>query len=202
MKFILNNHNTSTNMIRLSVYRASGLSIIPVLLVLLSLLAGCRRGESENAYLDLTTIEIEDPVRHYYPILQGQKQNIVVKITNTGDEPLKIYKVLPSCGCTIAKFTSRAIAPGNEAFIEMEYNSIKNIGMVDIYTTILANTKQHSHTFYFDINVVPDALYTKDYEELYHIEQEEEKGGVLELVEGKNNQRGYLVDSTEVRKYM
>lgn len=166
---------------------------------LLSLLS-CN-GDGENKFLDLTTMEIEDPVRHYYPILQGLEQNIVIKITNTGDNPLKLFKVLPSCGCTIAEFTTHAIAPGNEGFIELKYNSTKNIGKVGVYTTIIANTKQRSHTTYFDINVVPDALYTKDYEELYHIE-EEKKGGLQEMVEGETNQRGYLVDSTEVRKYM
>lgn len=164
------------------------------------MLSGCS-GESENRFLAKTTMEIEHPVRHYYPILQGLKQNVIVKVKNTGTEPLKIYKVLPSCGCTIAKFTDRAIAPGNDAFIEMEYDSNKNIGYVGIYTTIIANTKQHQHTMFFDINVVPESLHTKDYEELYHIEQEK-KGGLQELVEGETNERGYLVDSTGVRKYM
>ena len=163
------------------------------------LLQGCKN-DRENAFLELTTMEIEDPVRHYYPIIQGLEQNIVVKITNTGENPLKLYKVLPSCGCTIATFTTHAIAPGNDGFVELKYDSTKNIGEVGIYTTVLANTKQHSHTIYFDIHVVPDALYTKDYEELYHIEQEK-RGGLQELVEGKTNERGYIVDSTGVQKY-
>jgi hypothetical protein len=163
--------------------------------------SGCKRSDKENQFLARTTMEIEDPVRHYYPILQGLKQNIIVKVTNTGKEPLKIHKVLPSCGCTIAKFSTSAIAPGNEAFIEMEYDSNKNIGYVGIYTTIIANTEKHHHTMFFDLNVVPESLHTKDYEELYHIEQEK-KGGLQELVEGKTNERGYLVDSTEVRKFM
>ncbi|QYJ68011.1 DUF1573 domain-containing protein [Flavobacterium litorale] len=160
---------------------------------------GCK-SDRENAFLDLTTMEIEDPVRHYYPIVRGLEQNIVVKVTNTGKNPLKIYKVLPSCGCTIAKFSTKAVAPGNDAFIQLKYDSTKNVGKVGVYTTILANTKEHSHTMYFDINVVPDALYTKDYEELYHIKLEEE-GLTQELVEGKTNQRGYIIDSTNVQKY-
>lgn len=172
-----------------------------LLLMVAAHVATSCKGSDENDTLELTTIEIEDPIRHYYPILQGQKQNITMKITNTGDAPLKIFKVLPSCGCTVAKATTSAIAPGNYALLEMEYNSIKNIGKVGIYTTLVCNTKKHYHTVYFDLNVVPDALYTKDYEELYHIEQEEQKSGALELVEGETNERGYIVDSTEVRKF-
>lgn len=158
------------------------------------------KSDRENAFLELTTMEIEDSIRHYYPILQGLEQNIVVKITNTGENPLKIYKVLPSCGCTLAEFGTRAIAPGNNAFIQLKYDSTKNIGDVGIYTTILANTKHRSHTMYFDINVVPNSLHTKDYEELYH-QKKEDEGWTQELVEGKTNQRGYLVDTTGVRKY-
>lgn len=176
------------------------ITIIAVVLTIATL-AGCKDSERENQFLGKTTMEIEDPVRHYYPILQGLKQNIVIKVTNTGEEPLKIHKVLPSCGCTIAKFSSSAIAPGNDGFIELEYDSTKNIGYVGIYTTIIANTDKHHHTMFFDLNVVPESLHTKDYEELYHIEQEK-KGGLQELVEGETNERGYLVDSTEVRKFM
>lgn len=173
---------------------------ILILLVVMLILSGCGHSDGENPFFEKTTIDIEDPVRHYYPILQGQKQNITVKIKNTGEHPLKIFKVLPSCGCLLVKFTDNAIAPGNEGLLEMEYNSTKNIGKVALHTTFVANTKDHYHTVYFDLNVVPDALYTKDYEELYHIEQEK-KGGLQELVEGKTNERGYLVDSTEVRKF-
>lgn len=165
----------------------------------LVLLSGCN-SDRENAFLELTTLEIEDPVRHYYPIVRGLELNIVVKVTNTGNHALKIYNVLPSCGCTLAEYRKRAIAPGDSGFIQLKYDSTKNVGKVGVYTTIVANTKQHSHTVYFDLNVVPDALYTKDYEELYQIKKDEE-GLVQELIEGKTNQRGYIVDSTEVQKY-
>jgi len=194
MRYILNN----------SRMKKASITIRQALLFALlgiTMAMGCKRGDGENAYMAKTTIEIEDPVRHYYPVLQGQKQNITVKVTNTGTEALKIYKVLPSCGCTIATYPKNAIAPGSFGLIEMEYNSIKNIGKVAVYSTLIANTEKHHHTIYFDLNVVPDALYTKDYEELYHIEQQE-KGGLQELVEGEANERGYITDSIEVHKYM
>lgn len=172
------------------------------LAVLSIMFAGCKdEGDTEeNAYLALTTMKIEHPVRHYYPIVQGVKKNISIKVTNTGKDALKLYKVLPSCGCTIATFPESAIAPGEDGFIELEYNSNKNIGYVGIYVTITANTKKHDHTVFFDLNVVPDALYTKDYEELYHIEQEKENSA-KELTEGETNARTYTVDSIEVRKF-
>lgn len=165
----------------------------------LFILAGCKKsGSEENAYLELTTLTIEDPVRHYYPIAQGVKQKISIKVSNTGKEPLKIFKVLPSCGCTIATFPESAIAAGEDAFIDLEYDSTKNIGHAGIYTTIVANTKEHYHDIFFDINVVPDALYTKDYEELYHIERQKNSG---KAEKRGNNQRPYEVDPVKVATF-
>lgn len=168
---------------------------ISFFVLILLIMVGCKRE------LEITTLEIEDPVRTYYPILQGEKQNIVVKIQNTGEHPLKIENVLPSCGCTIATFPKSAIRPGEFGLLQLEYNSNKNIGDVRIYTTIVANTKERYHTFMFKINVVPNALYTPDYEELYSLEKKSEKGVIQEMVEGKTNQKGYIIDSTEVRRF-
>lgn len=159
-------------------------------------LAGCTSSENK-----LTTIKIEDPVRKYFPIVQGQKQNILVKIFNTGDNPLRIYDVYPSCGCTIAKNPDKLIPVGGFGIIEMEYNSNKNIGYAGIYTTIKTNTKEGTQSFFFEINVVPDPLYTKDYEELYNADKDNNNSLVKEMVDGKTNQQGYTVDSSKMRKF-
>jgi hypothetical protein len=199
MRYFLNNTVLLMTQPLFKYYRHIALT---ALLLVFYTITGCKKEASEeNAFLALTTMKIEDPVRHYYPVAQGVKQNISVKITNTGKQPLKLYKVLPSCGCTIAKFPNHAIAPGEEAFIDLEYNSTKNIGYVGVYTTITANTKKHYHTAFFDINVVPDALYTKDYEELYQAEKDKE-GGVKDMVDGEAGQKGYEADSTEVHEYI
>ncbi len=159
-------------------------------------LSACKSDNPKN----LTTLKIEDPYRKYFPIVQGQKLKITIKVQNTGEEPLLITHVLPSCGCTTAKFP-KVIGAKDYGIIQMEYNSIKNIGQVGFHTTILANTKEKSHTFFFETNVVPDALYTKDYEELYEAQKENIKGSVEEMVDGAANQKGYIVDSTEKRKF-
>ncbi|RWW91763.1 DUF1573 domain-containing protein [Flavobacterium cerinum] len=144
------------------------IAFLPVLLLII-LLSGCQNDTNPNG---LTTITIEDPIRHYSPVIQGQEQDIVVKVFNTGDNLLKISKVYPSCGCTIAKFPESAIAPGKFGLIELKYNSNKNIGYVGVYTTIVTNSKKRSETVFFDLNVVPDADYTKDYEELHSLKNE------------------------------
>ncbi|MDQ8005132.1 MAG: DUF1573 domain-containing protein [Pedobacter sp.] len=160
-------------------------------------LSGCSADTKQN----LTTVKIEDPERKYFPILQGQRQNINVKVFNTGDHPLKIYEVYPSCGCTVAKYPTKLIPVGEYGTIEMEYNSNKNLGYVGIYTTIKTNTKEGSQTFFFEINVVPDPHYTKDYEELYNADKEANKNLVKELVDGAANQQGYITDPKQMRKF-
>jgi len=163
----------------------------------LSLLSACANDKDEN----ITTVKIEDPERKYFPILQGQRQNINVKVFNTGKHPLKISAVYPSCGCTVAKYPTKLIPVDGYGTIEMEYNSNKNLGYVGIYTTIKTNTKEGSQTFFFEINVVPDPHYTKDYEELYNADKENNKSLVKELVDGAANQQGYITDPQQMRKF-
>ena len=60
-----------------------------VLLFLMAvvLLAGCTQKVS------FTEVMISDPVRHYYPILQGQQLRIVARVTNIGNVPLVIRDI-------------------------------------------------------------------------------------------------------------
>lgn len=167
--------------------------------VLLSLLVGISSGCKSDHSDKLTTMKIEDPYRTYHPVVQGQILKINIKVQNTGDDQLRITNVLPSCGCTTAKFP-RVIGAGDFGMIEMEYNSIKNIGQVGFHTTIIANTKEKSHTFFFETNVVPDAQYTPDYEELYEAQKQSENGSIKEMVDGSNNQKAYIVDSSAMLK--
>jgi len=71
----------------------------------------------------------------------------------------------------------------------LKYNSTKNIGYVKQYVTIYGNlTGVDNIEIVFDVHVVPNSLYTKDYEELYL-----EKGGWFNnFVDGSN--KGYYMD--------
>lgn len=166
-----------------------------IIIIVLILISNCKRDDAENKFLRKTTLQVIDSIRHYYPILRGSKLNMVVRIENTGDYPLKLYNVLPSCGCTLVKFSKRAIPVGSFGLIQMEYESSKNIGYVGIYTTIIANTEKPSHTIFFDLNVVSNPLYTKDFEEIYTAKQKKEKSSMKKMADGDTNQRGYLTDT-------
>lgn len=144
-----------------------------------------------------TTIEIEDNNRHYYPILAGQQKDIAFKIKNTGKNPLVVTDIITSCGCLNteqglgATFT---VPPNKERILTLSYNSAKNIGYVKHYITLYGNFEDMPfQELVFDINVVPNAMYTKDYEELY-TDKINEEGGFKRFVDGDESNKGYYMD--------
>lgn len=141
-----------------------------------------------------TTIEIMDNYRHYYPILTGQELQIMFEIKNTGEHALILTDVIPSCGCiTLKKSSVRSIPSGKSGRLMMTYDSSKNIGYVQHYVTLYGNfATSESKEIVFDVNVVPDALYTKDYEELYQTKKDKDLK-IKDLTDGKEHQKGYYL---------
>lgn len=136
---------------------------------------------------------IEDSVRQYLPIIQGDKQDISIKVKNTGDQTLTIEDVLPSCNCTNVKMLNNTIPPGKYGYIQMTFDSNKNIGYAGVYTTIQANTTQKYHTLFFEINIVPDANNIKDYEEIYRENLLSNKFHLREAYKGSEFGKNYIV---------
>lgn len=142
-----------------------------------------------------TTIQITDNNRHYYPILMGQELNIVFPIKNTGKNPFILEDIITSCGCiTLEKSSIGTIPPGKEAKLVLTYNSAKNIGEVQHYITLYGNfaTTQKMELM-FDVHVVPQSLYTKDYEEMFQ-EEKDLAGNIEDLTDGNENNKGYYLD--------
>lgn len=142
-----------------------------------------------------TTIEVIDNHRHYYPVLAGQRLDVVFPIKNTGKNPLVISDIITSCGCLVAKKSSiDAIPEGDERMLILEYNSAKNIGLVEHYITLYGNFENsETYEITFDVHVVPSSHYTKDYEELYQ-EEKDKRGNIESMVDGDENNKVYYMD--------
>ncbi|TYP87828.1 uncharacterized protein DUF1573 [Sphingobacterium allocomposti] len=143
-----------------------------------------------------TTLAIEDNGRHYYPLLAGQQKDLSFNLKNTGKNPLLITDIITSCGCLKADGDGVrfSIPPGKERMLTLSYNSAKNVGYVKHYVMLYGNFEGKAYEeITFDINVVPNAMYTKDYEELY-AEEVDSRAGVEQLVEGEENNKGYYMD--------
>ena len=67
-------------------------------------------------------------------ILGGLEQNLgeinspdvlsyTFEVKNTGTAPLLLKRVKPTCGCTVANWTKKEIAPGEKGTIEIQFDS-------------------------------------------------------------------------------
>lgn len=142
-----------------------------------------------------TTIHVVDNDRHYYPILRGQEKEILFRIENRGKNPFVLYDIFTSCGCLkVSKKSSiRSIPAGEEGFLILEYTAISNIGYADYYVTLYGNFDSiEKKEVKFDINIVPEAQYTKDYEEVF--KEIQDKNSIKQSVDGKESERGYYMD--------
>src|SRR6478736_6269150 len=73
-----------------------------------------------------TTIQWLDTAIDFGSKKMGEVVNITFRCKNTGDKPLYLYDVHPSCGCTLADYTKEPIAPGKEGKIEAQFDTKKS----------------------------------------------------------------------------
>ena len=105
------------------------------LLVVSSFVAiSCNNAETSSADIEnvrkdsskFTTIEWLDTAVDFGSKKMGEVVNITFRCKNTGDKPLYLYDVHPSCGCTLADYTKEPIAPGKEGKIEAQFDTKKS----------------------------------------------------------------------------
>jgi hypothetical protein len=82
---------------------------------------------TETAF-DFGKIKQNTPVTHEF------------RFVNKGAEPLFITSVQASCGCTVAKYSKDAIAPGAEGFVTATYNAASK-GVFNKSVTVNANNQ-------------------------------------------------------------
>jgi len=141
-------------------------------IIILFLLISCGRFQDVKT-MKKTTIQFEDPHRKYNPIIQGATLNMSYKLTNTGKKPLVISEVQTSCNCVVSKRTTKVIRPGDYGYINLKFDSKKNVGFVKQHITLIANIDSTlQKTISFETNVIPDSHYRKDYEEMYFNDRE------------------------------
>src|SRR5450432_3517604 len=94
-----------------------------------------------NAVMDSTTIQWLDSTRDFGKIEEGQKLDVSFRFKNTGDKPLVIDRVQPSCGCTVADQSKDPVAPGAEGQIKAVFNSEGHLGTNHKTLFVYSNTR-------------------------------------------------------------
>jgi Protein of unknown function (DUF1573) len=103
---------------------------------------------------DLTTVQWIDSSRDMGQITEGQKLEVSFRFKNTGNHPLIIKSVQPSCGCTVPDVPKEPIAPGEEGVIKAVFNSEGKAGKNNKTLTVNANTEDNQpHTLAFSVDV-------------------------------------------------
>ena len=96
--------------------------------------------ENADPNAPITAIEFKDLKYDFGTVEAGEKVNYTFEFTNTGNEPLVLSNVKPSCGCTTPSWTREPIAPGERGNIEVEFDSKGKNGKQTKTVTVTANT--------------------------------------------------------------
>ena len=67
------------------------------------------------------------------------------KISNTGDAPLVLTRVIASCGCTTPEWTKEPIAPGKSGDIKITYDPADRPGPFAKTISVYSNGKTGSY---------------------------------------------------------
>jgi hypothetical protein len=138
------------------------LSVIPGTV----LLTGCKNNDKAGAAPGMavtdssqfTSIQWLDSSKDFGKITEGQKLEVAFRFKNTGNKPLVIQRVQPSCGCTVAEQSKEPIAPGAEGQIRATFNSEGRTGVNHKTISVYANTtgtQNHSLQFVVEVEKKP-----------------------------------------------
>lgn len=166
----------------------------PGCIVALMLSAFC--AVSCHMKLEPATVLIVDPVRHYYPVIQGDMMEIRFVIENTSSNPLFIDEIQTTCGCIVPRAELPIVVlPHKVGNVDLTYNTIKNTGYVKHQVYCYGNFKDSTYIeLEFDTNVVPQADYIRDYEQLWHEQNIRNKNKEKDNIDALSEQKGYYTD--------
>lgn len=89
----------------------------------------------------LPAIRFEKTEHDFGAIIEGEIVEHTFNFTNTGGSDLVLTKVSASCGCTIPKYDTSPVAPGEQGKIVVSFNSENRKGNQSKTIKVLANTQ-------------------------------------------------------------
>ena len=108
--------------------------------------------KDSSQYTTLTWLD--STARDFGTISEGQKLEVAYRFRNSGDKPLIVARVQPSCGCTVAEQPDEPILPGKEGVIKATFNSEGRIGINHKKIYVIANTRgMQSNEVEFSVQV-------------------------------------------------
>jgi hypothetical protein len=122
-------------------------TLLTILSVIVVLVSGCSNSSQKSK--DNTAVQNQDTgkavlvFREYEhtfgKVTEGEKVGYVFKFENKGTADLVIQAAITSCGCTVPKYDSRPIHPGEEGKLEVVFDTSGRNGMQTKTITIRSN---------------------------------------------------------------
>lgn len=127
--------------------------------VLLLAFAGCNRGNNgtDNIGVDIIhipatasgtdesgampVISFDNNMHDFGRITEGESIAYSFHFRNTGKSDLVISNCSASCGCTVADYPKKRIAPGEEGYVTVSFNSRGKMGQQYQEVTVLSNAQ-------------------------------------------------------------
>lgn len=102
----------------------------------------------------LTSLALSGNHYDFGDVKKGEVVEHIYEVTNTGDNPLIISEVKPTCGCTVPEFTKEPIKPGQKGQITLRFDSTNFEGIQQKQTQIFANVETSPILITFTANVI------------------------------------------------
>jgi len=114
--------------------------------------------EIMNDTTQFTTIKWKDTTLDFGARKMGDIVNLTFVCTNTGNKPLYLYEVHPSCGCTLVDYSKAPIAPGQTGKIDAQFDTKKSHSP-QVHKTIFVHTNTNDPARYlsFSGTVISDS---------------------------------------------
>lgn len=87
-------------------------------------------------------IEFKEIIHDFGTVTEGEKPSYKFVFTNTGDEPIVLTSVKPSCGCTTPSWPKEPVLPGKTGEITATYNSQGRPGAFYKSITVVSNVDE------------------------------------------------------------
>lgn len=129
--------------------------LIPVLLFILLGTAATVSAQDKTPKTGGPQIVFDDESHNFGTIKEGIVAVYTFKFTNTGDQPLILKDVRPSCGCTTPDWSKEPVLPGKTGQIIVKFNSAGRPGRFNKSITITSNVPDATKILFISGTVTP-----------------------------------------------
>jgi hypothetical protein len=112
---------------------------------------------TDHQQKDGPQIEFEKDNYSFGTINEGESVKFSFKFKNNGNEDLIIGEAKGSCGCTVPKYPTHPIEPGDEGVIDVEFNSAGKTGHQRKTISVITNATPSTRIIAIEGDVTPVA---------------------------------------------